>query len=86
MIWVRKVQGKQGGGSECMDRRVGAPTPSKAKDFKAASQRVGEMFPLSLFVNLGFGSTVAELEGSMGTEPLCWECCHRYRPTTQTAE
>ena len=69
-----------------MDRRVGAPTPAQAKDFKAASQRVGERFPVPLFGNLGFGSTVAELEGSMCTEPLCWECCHGYRPTPQTAE
>lgn len=40
----QKVQGKQRGGEECMDRRAGAPTPAKAKDFKAASQRVGRCF------------------------------------------
>ena len=46
------------------------PRKSRA-DFKAASQRLGEMFPLPLFGNLGFGKTVAR-EGD--GNPLQYSC------------
>lgn len=73
-----------------MGRRVGAPKPPKAKPIsEAAAQRHSwAQGPCRLRLGAqGFGSMVAELEGSMSAKPLCWACQRpRKRPTTRRPE